>query len=397
VEVRSSSIIGKDKLYGKCVLGLDLLTEGSLEKQYPLLCENDKDEVGTITLKMSFTSAIRRNMDYVTATEHYDVLMKILLDKDGALVGALCQVNKDDELSLSLIRLFNSHRQANNLLSNLISDELQTRGEPTTLFRTDSMATKTMRNYFHLISRKSYLNRQISPLINAVTNIIQKGGSLEVFPNMLKPNESLEENTHHLWTVTSNILRSILDSLDTIPGNIKKFFAVLGGMLAKKYGNAMVTPAGSLFFLRFVCPAVVFPLEFGIIQADALQPEVYRGLLLVGKVLQGVAGRVEFREESLKPFNDLVLHFREDMDKFLLALCNPDNIVKDAKELGPVDDPRQPYSKDELAKLLSIVLRKIHLNIDKIDKLKNEDSSKDLKMKEIRTLLSKIFADADPK
>jgi len=279
------------------------------------------------------------------------------------------------------------------LLENLISHELLARGEPTTLFRIDSMATKTMRNYFHLISRKSYLNRQIAPLITSVSKVIEKGGSLEVFPNMLKPKESLEANTHNLWAITNSILRSILDSFDTIPGNIKRFFAILGGMLERKYGKLMVAPAGSLFFLRFICPAVVFPLEFGIVQADVIHPDIYRGLLLVGKIMQGVAGRVQFREESLVPFNDMVTHFQGEMDNFLIALCSSENARKDPKDLGPVDDPRQPYTKDELTKLLSIILRKIHISMDKISALRSEDIDKNAKVKEMHTLLQDIFAE----
>jgi len=249
-----------------------------------------------------------------------------------------------------------------------------------------------MRNYFHLISRKSYLNRQIAPLVTEVSKLIKNGGSVEVFENMLKPNESLEENTHNLWAIANNILGTILDSFDSIPGNIKKFFAVLGGLLESKYGKVMVAPAGSLFFLRFLCPAIVFPIEFGIIQAEVVRPDVYRGLLLVGKILQGVAARAEFREDALRPFNDLVVHHQENIDKFLLALCAPSNRKKEAKDLGPVDDPRHPYTKDELAKLLSIILRKIHINVDKIEKLSNE-SQENFQLKEILSMLQKIFAE----
>lgn len=76
IDVKSSAMLVKDKILGKCMIstkiqflhdycsliseyvGLDHLSEVTVERQYPILAENDRDEVGTITLKMSFTSAI---------------------------------------------------------------------------------------------------------------------------------------------------------------------------------------------------------------------------------------------------------------------------------------------------------------------------------------------------
>jgi hypothetical protein len=39
----------------------------------------------------------------------------------------------------------------------------------------------------------------------------------------------------------------------------------------------------------------------------------------------------------------------------------PENAGKEASMLGPVDDPRHPYDRDDLAKLLAIILRKISI------------------------------------
>jgi len=394
IDVRSCSRIGKNKQLGKCVLALDNLAENiPIEKQYPLLSENERDEIGSITIRMNYTSAIRRNLDFIIASENYDLLSKMLFDKDGTLVEALCGVCRDDDLSLVLIRLFNAHGLGCSLLAQLITSEICMRGDPVTLFRNDSMATKTMRNYFHLISRKSYLNQQIMPVVNEINAIILNGGSLEVLPSMMKRGEVLEDNIRNLWNVTSNIINRVLTSFDSIPGNIKKFFGILGKLLEAHYGSVLLSPAGSLFFLRFFCPGIVFPVECGIVQAEMMNPAIYRGLLLVGKLLQGVSGRVEFREEHLKPFNNLMLHFYSDVDIFLKRLCAPTNAQVDAHSLGPVDDPRHPYDKDDLAKLLAILLRKINIHFDKLSKFTSEDNAKNIKMREITSLMAAIFAD----
>jgi len=233
------------------------------------------------------------------------------------------------------------------------------------LFRVDSMATKTMRNYFHLISKKSYLAQLIQPLIEDIAEIIDKGGSFEVFPNLAGPGANLEENIHNLWTVTEKFTKKILSSYETVPGNMKKFFGILGHVLRAKYGSLPLVPAGSLFFLRFISPAIVFPTEYGVVTGP-LDPNVYRGLLLVGKLVQGIASRTAYREEALAPFAELVTYFGESLDIFLTSLCKSDNAKTDCKLLGPVDDPRMPYTKDEMIKLLSIIVRKIHIHLDAI-------------------------------
>lgn len=90
-----------------------------------------------------------------------------------------------------------------------------------------------------------------------MTAINKEGGSLEVFPNLLG-GQPLEENIHNLWTVTQKFTLGILESFDIIPKNMKKLFGVLGEIMIKKYGTLPIAPAGSLFFLRYICPAIVF-------------------------------------------------------------------------------------------------------------------------------------------
>jgi len=267
-------------------------------------------------------------------------------------------------------------------------------GDPSTLFRTDSMATKTMRNYFHLISRKSYLKRHILPLIQQVSKQIDAGESFEVFPHMIATGKTVEEGIHTLWSSTQKFTTGILEDFDSIPGNMKRFFGILGEMLRKTYGNLPVTPAGSLFFLRFICPAIVFPAEFGVI-TEAPDPNVYRGLLLVGKVLQGLASRRPFHEEAMIPFSDLVTHFDAKMDLFLNSLCASKNAQGEAKSLGPVDDPRSPYNKEDLGKLLAIIVRKMHINFEAMTKQMLTITAQSKKCQTTISQLQDIFNDSE--
>jgi len=124
-------------------------------------------------------------------------------------------------------------------------------------------------------------------------------------------------------------------------------------------------------------------MEFGII-TEPLDPTVYRGLLLVGKVLQGMASRTSFREEALFPFSDLSSHFQVKIEEFLKNL-----FAVNIQPTGPVDDPRAPYTKEELVKLLSIFVRKIHVHLDSIIKILRETPGKGIE--EMVTKLQSAF------
>jgi len=216
------------------------------------------------------------------------------------------------------------------------------------------------------------LARHIQPLIADISKLCNAGRSFEVFPNLLAPDANLEENIQNLRTVTENFTKRLLSSYETVPGNMKKFFGLLGHILRNKYGALPLVPAGSLFFLRFISPAIVFPAEHGVIQGP-LDPNIYRGLLLVGKLVQGIASRTPYREEALAPFSPLVAYFDGSLDLFLTSLCKLENVKTDSRFLGPVDDPRTPYTKDEMVKLLSIIVRKIHIHLTPIlERLQNE-------------------------
>ncbi len=109
----------------------------------------------------------------------------------------LCKLDKEEDLSMALIRLFNTQKQASMLLVNLMIREIYASGnipffislnhsyccfidDPSTLFRRDSMATKTARNFFSIVA-KSYLKKFILPFIAFISYDVSKGNSYEVW------------------------------------------------------------------------------------------------------------------------------------------------------------------------------------------------------------------------
>lgn len=80
-------------------------------------------------------------------------------------------------------------------------------------------------------------------------------------------------------------------------------------VLSKRFPNLLqsnIGAVGTVIFLRFINPAIVSPLEYGIVQKE-ISASVKRGLMLMSKILQNIANHVEFsKEQHMLCFNDFL-------------------------------------------------------------------------------------------
>lgn len=85
-------------------------------------------------------------------------------------------------------------------------------------------------------------------------------------------------------------------------------------MTASKFPDLKYTAVGSFIFLRFICPAITSPAQYGILEGTVLParlawlgsnvrteappPQVLRGFVLVAKVIQNTVNGVMFSEKE---------------------------------------------------------------------------------------------------
>lgn len=73
-----------------------------------------------------------------------------------------------------------------------------------------------------------------------------------------------------------------------------------------RFPNNGLAAVGMVIFLRFINPAIVAPLEHGIVNSPPT-PSVKRGLMLTSKILQNVANQCSFvKEPSMLPLNSFI-------------------------------------------------------------------------------------------
>ncbi len=92
------------------------------------------------------------------------------------------------------------------------------------LFRHDSIATKTVRNFFRMIA-PNYLKKAISPLLQETISALKKtdeGGTsgyymFELAEEKLKQKEDLQVHIDYIMKLCQQYLDTIIDSIDYLP------------------------------------------------------------------------------------------------------------------------------------------------------------------------------------
>lgn len=211
-----------------------------------------------------------------------------------------------DELARVCITLFDAKHMMYSLLHNMFMKEVEISECMTTLFRGNSMGSKIMTFCFKIYGStylKNMLEPLIKPLLDSPTNI-----SYEVDSARFDENDDVEVNRRNLLTLTQKVFNTIVSSEEFFPSQLRLMCNCLRNVLQKRYSPLThgFNPVGTVIFLRFINPAIVSPFEMGIVEKQP-PPKVKRGLMLVSKILQGVANNIEFsKEQHMLCFNDFL-------------------------------------------------------------------------------------------
>lgn len=252
-----------------------------------------------------------------------DLLEKLLLEPDHQVVKALAQaidISEADGLAQALVDLFASNGAIIPLLKAFIRIEVRDSNNPSTLFRSNSLASKMMKVYSRKVG-EAYLRHVLQPL---VLEIISRPGEFEVNAAKLSAGQSLDMQWETLTTMTSRVLAAILDSAAACPMEFRKLCSYLQKEIAQQFpgfGNAH-TFTGGFLFLRFFCPAIVAPEVYGLTE-EPPSMSARRGLILVSKALQNLSNGVQFghKEEYMMPMNGFIVENLHRLKTYLVAVA----------------------------------------------------------------------------
>lgn len=143
----------------------------------------------------------------------------------------------------------------------------------------------------------------------------------------------------HLRQLTHDLIERIVDNVQALPQQFKELCIHLKREAEHKfpdeYPRTTFASVGGFLFLRFLCPALVVPQKYGLLEI-APGPQISRDLMMLSKVLQTVANGVFFgkKEEYLLELNDFVKDHQSRLLQMFDELARDDTIKTRPRSLS---------------------------------------------------------------
>lgn len=247
------------------------------------------------------------NLSDTAVTEKYDELLGLLTSDVSlaASMSAVCPSSEVDEVTISLLNIFETRGMAFVLIEALIKQEIEDTENESELLRRTCVATKMLSVYAKW-KGSAYLKATLQKVVERLM-LTSKDLDLELDPARVTSPEELEKNALQLRIVAKVFIDDICASTSSIPPSFKKICSIISSAVMPRFQEAKYTAVGAFIFLRFFCPAIVAPEVEGLV-ATAPSKEMRRGLLLIAKVVQNLANNVLFgaKEPYMFPLNDFL-------------------------------------------------------------------------------------------
>ncbi|XP_061459319.1 rasGAP-activating-like protein 1 isoform X2 [Rhineura floridana] len=362
VEVWDWDMVGKNDFLGRVEFSLDVLQKAPPKGWYRLLpfpsAEDDAGgKLGALRLR------VRLAEDRILPSKYYQPLIDLLVEsilcppeeKDDvtplALLEEVCSVESRQDVATKLVKIFLGQGLVVPFLDYLNLCEVSRTTDPNTLFRSNSLASKSMEQFMKVVGMP-YLHEVLKPIVN---RIFEEKKYVELDPCKIEPSRTRrisfkgslseaqirESSLEVLKGYLGDIVESIVSSAEKCPSAMRVAFKQLHKRVDDHFPEAENQVAKYLaisgfLFLRFFAPAILTPKLFNLRDLHA-DTQTSRTLLLLAKAVQSI-GNLGLqlghgKEQWMEPLHPFILSSIGHVKEFLGRLIDVDS--ENASEKQP--------------------------------------------------------------
>jgi hypothetical protein len=250
---------------------------------------------------------------HIAQYQHLGRLEQLLMADNGRLTHAMLantSTTDADKLCKAVMCIYEAHHQGFEVLEQRITHEVSVASDEGTLFRANSLAAKLFAAYVRMVALP-YLWATLVTSVNSLndnaaeafgqeastTKTVSKRGrykrdklddddngedsgsgtnldvfsmtsSMEIDPHKMGDASDSTINTLELWLVAQKLFKCIVNSERAMPTQIKHILMHIDAEVATRFSaEAQFRALGGFLFLRMVCPALLAPQVFGLLDA----------------------------------------------------------------------------------------------------------------------------------